>query len=90
MAEITLAKVVKILSAENPGCPLGDLVMYGEVWLVLREAQANIATNGVIVAHPRTNAPIENPYCRIMSAQIKTLQGFRRVRKTDALWALKA
>lgn len=83
---MTVAEVVKILRTENPTCPLGDLTMYAEVWLVLREAAANIAKNGAIVAHPRTNAPIENPYFRIMGGQIKLLQGLTRVRKTDHLW----
>jgi phage terminase small subunit len=86
MGEMTVPRVVKILRNENPACPLGDLTMYAEGWLVLREAAANIAKNGAIVAHPRTNAPIENPYFRIMAAQMKSLQGLKRVRKTDQLW----
>ena len=86
MGQMTVGEVVKILRAENPTCPLGDLTMYAEVWLVLREAAANIAKNGAIVAHPRTNAPIENPYFRILTGQIKLLQGLTRVRKTDRLW----
>ena len=84
---MTKAEVVAMLRADNPGCPQSELAMYADAWMVYREASENVATNGAIVAHPRTAAPIENPYCKVVAAQIRVMQSLKKVRRTDRLWS---
>lgn len=47
-------------------------------------AQANIEANGTIVFHPRTGAPIENPYLRIRDRAGKVITDSRL--RTGDLW----
>lgn len=61
--------------------------MYADAFVEYREAMANIAANGSIVANPRTGAPMDNPFLRVRdraSAQLVKLRG--RVQGLDALW----
>ncbi len=60
-------------------------VTYSDAFLEYREASANIAENGVIVLHPRTANPIENPFLKIRDRALKKLQSIRGV-KADFLW----
>lgn len=50
------------------------------------EAAKNIAAHGNLVAHPRTGAPIDNPYIKIKARAIAILNKIGRGLKTDALW----
>jgi phage terminase small subunit len=54
-------------------------VQYADAFLEYREASENIERNGVIVAHPRTGAPMPNPYVRVRDAALKKLSGMRDV-----------
>ena len=45
----------------------------------------NIEEHGIIVQHPRTANPIENPYLAIRDRAAKKLDGMRKV-KADFLW----
>jgi len=58
---------------------------YADAFLEYREASENIAEHGIIVQHPRTANPIENPYLAIRDRAAKKLDGMRRV-KADFLW----
>ena len=58
----TKATIVASLKADNPRASLADVTMYADAFLEYQAAQANIAEHGSIVFHPRTGAPIENPY----------------------------
>ena len=49
-------------------------------------ASENIAKNGLIVSHPRTGAPLTNPYVPIRDAALKKLGRMYSV-KADFLWA---
>jgi phage terminase small subunit len=53
--------------------------MYADAFMEYQEASENIAKNGVIVAHPRTGAPMQNPYVRIRDGALKKLSGMRDV-----------
>jgi len=79
------AEVLALLQADNPQAPLASLEMYAGTFLDYQEAAGNVAENGTIVAHPRTGAPIENPYFRIKVAAMKSLLAFKRI-KSDRLW----
>lgn len=82
---MTKAEVVGVLKADNPSAPLASLELYAGSFVDYQEAADNIARHGTIVAHPRTGAPIENPYFKIKVATMKSLLAFRRL-KTDLLW----
>ena len=59
--------------------------MYADAFLEYREATENIEKNGVIVQHPRTANPIENPYLVIRDRAIKKLTAVR-LPGVPALW----
>ncbi len=63
-------------------------VQYADAWAEYQAASANIAKNGVIVAHPRTAAPLVNPYVAIRDGALKKLAGFRDVPadRVPGLW----
>jgi hypothetical protein len=50
-----------------------------------REASANITQYGIVVQHPRTGNPIENPYLVIRDRAAKKLLAMRKI-KADFLW----
>jgi phage terminase small subunit len=47
---------------------------YADAFLEYREASINIAEHGIIVSHPRTANPIENPYLSIRDRALKKLE----------------
>lgn len=47
--------------------------IYNDAKATYDEAQANIEKNGAVVAHPRTGAPIENPYIKIRDKAVATM-----------------
>lgn len=66
------------------GTPLALATMYADLFLEYREAQRNIRANGVIVQHPRTMNPIENPY---LGRRDKARAGLLAMRvRADWLW----
>lgn len=59
--------------------------MYAEAYVEYQEAAANIRQHGVLVQHPKSGAPIQNPYLSIRdraSAKMRTL----RVEHVAELW----
>ena len=65
MEQMTRASIVATLRKQNPRAQEASLFIYADSLLEYREAQANIAKNGAIVAHPKTGAPIANPYVSV-------------------------
>lgn len=53
--------------------------LYADAVLEYLEASENIDRNGIIVAHPRTGAPLQNPYVRVRDNAIKKLSAMRDV-----------
>lgn len=86
MAEMTRAQAVKALVKGNPRAGLDVVEQYVDQWLTYQEAQANIEKNGAIVAHPRTGAPLENPYLRVREVALAQLRKLRELRDVSALW----
>lgn len=83
--ELARDDVLAILRRENPRVAPHDIVIYADAFLSYREAMANIDRNGTIVAHPRTGAPIENPYLKVRDAASRTIRASKRI-KTGDLW----
>jgi phage terminase small subunit len=80
---MTRAEQIAKLREENPYAKAAVLETYVDALATYREAQANIATNGAIVFHPRTGAPIENPYLAVRDRATRVLVA---ARLTTSLW----
>ena len=61
--------VLAELCKDNPAHRVVDLQIYADALTVYFEASANIRGHGAISAHPRTGAPIENPYLKVQTAK---------------------
>jgi hypothetical protein len=59
---------------------------YADAFLEYSVAMANIDANGVIVGHPRTGSPIENPYLSVRDRALKKLQAFESGDDVAELW----
>lgn len=79
------AAILAILAKDNPRADAGDLKMYADALADYRRAQANIDEHGPIVLHPRTGAPIQNPYIAIRDAAGKSMRSMKRI-KGGSVW----
>ena len=73
-----------IVAAANPRANAGQVRMYVDSFIDYRTAQENIDANGTIVFHPRTGAPIANPYLPIRAAAMAAM--LKLGLRADALW----
>jgi phage terminase small subunit len=69
--------LVHELAKDNPAARLIDLQLFAGALLTYKEASKNIEANGAIVMHPRTGAPIDNPYLKIVERSGRTLSKMR-------------
>jgi hypothetical protein len=60
-----MEKIIDTIRRDNPSAKDTTISYYYTLLCNYIEAEKNIIENGVIVAHPRTGAPIENPYHKI-------------------------
>ena len=60
---------------------------YADVFFEYMKATRNVDEFGIIIKHPRTGNPIENPYLVIRDRALKKLQAMRSV-KAVYLWEL--
>lgn len=74
---MTKEEIIEALVEKNTRRDMA--VMYADAFCEYREASENIDRNGVIVQHPRTANPIDNPYLKIRDGALKKLQGMRNV-----------
>lgn len=80
--------ILEQLLADNPKAPFDQVSIYADALIKYIEAEANIRKNGSIVAHPRTGAPIDNPYLKIQSAASKQMLSCGRIKETRAAWQM--
>jgi hypothetical protein len=66
--------------------PADQAVQYADAFMEYQTASANIEKSGAVCSHPRTGAPMLNPYLPIRDGALKKLQNMRNV-KADFLWA---
>ena len=84
-SEITIwTDVDGVLSADPRLVP--EAVVLDE--MTYHEAADNVERNGAMCAHPRTGAPIENPYLKIRASQGAVLAKMRHIKGDRALQAL--
>lgn len=87
MAKIEKPEVLASLEQANPETPRARLIFYADCFCEYAEATDNIERNGVIVANPRTGAPMQNPYLSVREKAMAKLKPMMKNIKGDALWA---
>ena len=75
----------ELLEKENDGSSRLDLNLVADALDTYREAQKNIAERGSVCAHPRTGAPMENPYVKVRTQQVTILSKFRHIRTDETI-----
>jgi phage terminase small subunit len=75
------------LLADNLALRRVDVQVFADALSAYQEVWENIRKNGTIVMHPRTGAPIKNPYLEIQTRAGETLTKMRKV-KADRVLAL--
>lgn len=87
-----MGKVIDIeaeLRKDNKSARQIDIAVYADALRSYVEAARNVTANGAICTHPRTGAPIENPYLKIQSAQGKALMAMRAIKGDRVLKMLQ-
>jgi len=80
-----ISDALDALRPSNPSASVSSMIAYATAFLEYEEADNNIREHGTIVFHPRSGAPIQNPYLAIRADAQKRMQKERMV-KGDALW----
>lgn len=79
--------ILSLLTEANPSARKIDLQIYADALRVYVEGSKNVRINGAVCAHPRTGAPLENPYLKIVAQQGAILARMRQI-KSDSLIAI--
>ena len=79
------SKAAAVELVRAAGATMAEAVQYVDAWLEYTEATANIEKHGIIVLHPRTGAPFENPFLAIRDRALRKLQGMCQD-SGEALW----
>ncbi len=79
--------ISKELAKDNPRSSLVEVEIFAAALRTYDEAAKNVCENGAICSHPRTGAPITNPYLAIRDKQAAMLSKMRRI-KADRVFAL--
>ena len=87
MGQMTRDEVMSILRRDNPAGKQDEISMYADFYMDYMEASANIKEHGNIVFHPRTGAPIDNPYVKIKTNAMKQLRTITRLCNVGAIWS---
>ena len=83
-----MINIEELLRQENPKERAIDVQVFADALRTYREAAANVALHGAIVSHPRTGAPIENPYLKIQTQKGVILAKMRRIKSDLTISAL--
>lgn len=60
--------------------------LYADAWAEFVDATENVARVGSVCKHPRTGAPMENPYLRVRDRAFERLLKLRRKVNAAGLW----
>lgn len=77
-------RLVETLRAYNPRARIDLIEVYVSALLEYRAAQKNIDEHGAIVLHPRSGAPIANPYIVVRDSAQRVL--LKCPLRTDCVW----
>lgn len=82
--------VLEELQKDNKRANAVELQVYGDALVTYVEASTNVDKNGAICSHPRTGAPLENPYLKVRAAAGLTLAKMKGIRGDRVLQLLQA
>jgi phage terminase small subunit len=85
MGEMTKAEVIEKLTKANPSARASDVAIYADAFMEYQAAQKNIDEHGSVVFHPKTGAPIDNPFCRVRDRASALILKMRAI-KGDCVW----
>lgn len=83
MEAIDRSAAIRILT--DGGASRDQAALYADAFLEYIAASENIDRNGLVVGHPRTGNPMENPYLAVRDRALRKLQCMRHVNAGD-LW----
>jgi phage terminase small subunit len=78
MAKVSI-DIASELAKDNPQARAAVIAVYADSLRIYCEAADNVATHGAVVLHPKTAAPLENPYLKIQERQAKILRSMPRI-----------
>lgn len=78
------------LAADNPKQSAVVIRMYADALRTYLEAAANVRQHGAVVTHPRTGAPIDNPFLRVAERAGAQLAKMPRVKADRVLKLLES
>jgi phage terminase small subunit len=81
--------VLDALRDANPRAPEDALRAYASALRDYVAAERNVAEHGAIVFHPRTGAPVENPFLTVRERCAATMSRCK-LRETREAWELAA
>lgn len=79
--------LARVLRAANPRADEAAIRAYAAALRDYAAAEANVAEHGAIVLHPRTGAPVENPFLGIRERSAAAMMK-AKLRHTAEAWAL--
>ena len=80
------ARIVAVLIRDNPALRVDFATIYADAIIDYLAASENIRENGSVVLHPRTCAPIDNPYLRVRVSAIAQMAAAKGVRVVIGAW----
>jgi hypothetical protein len=80
------ARIVAVLIRDNPALRVDFATIYADAIIDYLAASENIRDNGSVVLHPRTGAPIDNPYLRVRVSAIAQMAAAKGVRVVIGAW----
>jgi len=85
-------EVARRLREANPNATAQQVALYADAFCEYQAAAANIRKHGSIVYHPRTGAPVDNPFVKVRDAARRTLEAMTkpgtRLKRLDELWSV--
>ena len=84
MEDLNKPEIIQLLIDEGVRIDLAH--QYADVFMEYMESTHNIDEHGIIIIHPRTGNPIDNPYLVIRDRALKKLQSMDSV-QCDQLWS---
>ena len=80
------AQIVAVLIRDNPALRVDFATIYADAIIDYLAASEHIRDNGSVVLHPRTGAPIDNPYLRVRVSAIAQMAAAKGVRVVIGAW----
>lgn len=82
-----IERVRELILQDNPAARVVDVEQYAHQLVAYVEASESILNLGTITAHPRTAAPMENPYLKVRASALASMNRIKRLKRLESLWS---